>query len=461
MSSQQADVVICGAGIAGVTAAYELAVKRGAERVILVDERPPLSLTSDKSTEAYRNWWPGPDGTMIQLMNRSIDLLEQLAAESGNCFRLNRRGYLYVTADPAQARRYREMGQLAAEMGAGPLRVHAGQPDDPIYQPADPEAYANQPTGADLFLDQTLIRRHFPYVNRAAVAALHARRCGWFSGQQLGAYLLEQAKAAGAKLVAGRVTGVNLVNGRVESIQIVGENGPQTIQTPIFVNAAGPHAPAVAEMMGVTLPIFSERHLKLSFKDSLGCVPRHAPLLIWDDPQRLNWSAEEAEFLAETAETSWLLEALPAGVHGRPEGADAGQILLILWPYHAQTFAAPQFPLPDNPEFPEIALRGMARLIPGLQAYLERLPNFYVDGGYYSKTVENRPLICPLPVKGAYLLAALSGYGLMAACAAAELLADHITGGPLPGYAPAFDLARYDDPAYQQLLASAQFDGQL
>ena len=92
MAGTTADVVICGAGIAGVAAAYHLAVRRGITDVVLVDERPPLSLTSDKSTECYRNWWPGPGDSMVAVMNRSIDLLEELARESGNVFRLNRSG---------------------------------------------------------------------------------------------------------------------------------------------------------------------------------------------------------------------------------------------------------------------------------------------------------------------------------------------------------------------------------
>src|SRR5512137_2145144 len=102
MGGTSAEVVICGAGIAGVAAAYHLAVRRGVRGVVLVDERPPLTLTSDKSTECYRNWWPGPGDDMVALMNRSIDLLEELARESGNRFMLNRRGYLFVTADPTQ-----------------------------------------------------------------------------------------------------------------------------------------------------------------------------------------------------------------------------------------------------------------------------------------------------------------------------------------------------------------------
>ncbi len=54
------NVLICGAGIAGISAAYHLAVRHGVKDILLVDERAPLSLTSDKSTECYRNWWPGP-----------------------------------------------------------------------------------------------------------------------------------------------------------------------------------------------------------------------------------------------------------------------------------------------------------------------------------------------------------------------------------------------------------------
>src|SRR5712692_956719 len=120
MTDTTADVVICGAGIAGIATAYQLTVKHGIKRVVLVDERAPLTLTSDKSTECYRNWWPGPGDAMVSLMNRSIDMLEELARESGNVFHLNRRGYLFATAQPDQAARYLRAAEEAAALGAGP-----------------------------------------------------------------------------------------------------------------------------------------------------------------------------------------------------------------------------------------------------------------------------------------------------------------------------------------------------
>jgi len=48
---RSAEVVVLGAGIGGIAAAHELAVVRGVRDVVIVDDRPPLTVTSDKSTE--------------------------------------------------------------------------------------------------------------------------------------------------------------------------------------------------------------------------------------------------------------------------------------------------------------------------------------------------------------------------------------------------------------------------
>lgn len=450
MASRAADVVICGAGIAGVSLAYHLAVLHGLDDILLVDGRPPLTLTSDKSTEAYRNWWPGPDPSMIQLMSRSIDLLEDLALETGNRFLLNRRGYLYATAQPEQAEQLHQTARQASQQGAGPLRVYRGQSDDPRYQPADTEAFTGQPTGADLFLDPALIRQSFPYLSSEVVAALHVRRCGWFSGQQLGMILLEQARSGGVELVEAWVEGVEIAHGRVRSVRL---STGESVVCRAFVNAAGPMLRRVGVLLDIDLPVFSELHVKASFTDHLGVIPRDAPLLIWQDAQHLNWSDEERALFSESEDTAWLLQELPAGVHSRPEGGLASQQIIILWPYHAHPVDE-AFPIPSDPLFPELALRGMATMIPGLSAYFDRMPRPYVDGGYYTKTLENRPLAGPLPIDGAYVLGALSGFGLMASLGAAEIVAASIVEAEIPTYAAAFSPTRYGDPTYQTLLES-------
>jgi glycine/D-amino acid oxidase-like deaminating enzyme len=419
-----------------------------------------MSLTSDKSTEAYRNWWPGPDDAMLHFMNRSIDLLEELDAGSGHRIGLNRRGYLYVTGDSARVRTLVESARQAEKMGAGPLRVHAGAPGEPSYVAGNAEHWEGQPTGADLFLDPSLIRRTFPYLTDQAVAVLHARRCGWFSGQQLGMLLLEGAKAHGVRLLAGHVGAVQTRGGRVAGVTVETAAGIERIDTPCFVNAAGPLAPQVGALLGVDLPLFSELHLKIALEDKLGVVDRTAPLVIWEDEQCLPWGEDERAGLAESEETAPLLQPFPGGIHFRPEGGPGANTLLLLWAYHLEP-VEPRFPIAIDPQFIEIVLRGMTTLVPGLSVYLQRLPKSYVDGGYYTKTRENRPLIGPLGLDGAHVFAGLSGYGLMAALAGGELLAAHVTGAALPPYAGAFLLSRYEDKAYQAQLAAWGSTGQL
>ena len=135
-------------------------------------------------------------------------------------------------------------------------------------------------------------------------------------------------------------------------------------------------------------------------------------------------------------------------------------MVLLVWTYDVEP-VPPTFPVSFDPTYAEIALRGMSRMVPAFAGYLSRLPRCVVDGGYYTKTRENRFLAGPLPVEGAYVIGALSGYGLMSSNAAADLLAAHVTGAPLPPWAPAFRLERYDDPGYRARLESWGDSGQL
>ncbi len=453
------EIVICGAGIAGIAAAYHLSVKHKIKNILLIDEGPPLSLTSDKSTECYRNWWPGPGDAMVKFMNRSIDLLEELAGESGNCFHLNRRGYLFATARAEKARLFQAVAEEITNLGVGPLRFHE-ENSSSAYKPGAPQDFVDQPDGADLITDRQLIKKHFPYLASDTLALLHARRCGWLSAHQLGMYMLEKAREHGTVFRQARLEGVKVVKEKVEGVYIRAASGQIFLPTNYLVVAAGPFLPHVAQMMGIKLPVFHELHTKVVFHDYLRVIDRNAPLLIWTDPVSLPWSAEEKNSLREAAETKYLLEEFPGGVHTRPEGGPDSDVILIIWTYDVRP-VPPVFPFAVDPHYAEICLRGLARMIPGLEAYFGRMPKPVIDGGYYTKTRENRPLIGPLPVKGAFVIGALSGFGIMASCAAGELLAAHLTKSELPSYAPAFSLELYSDPQYQQLLETWTDTGQL
>jgi glycine/D-amino acid oxidase-like deaminating enzyme len=450
-------IVICGAGIAGISTAYYLAVEHGCRNVVVVDEGHPLSLTSDKSTEAYRNWWPGPDRAMTAFMNRSIDLMEGIAHATGNRINLNRRGYLYATADAGKVAWLHDMARTAEALGSGPVRVHetASSP----YAPSPERGFDVPLTGADLVADRSLIRRYFPFLAPCTMAVVHARRAGWLSAQQLGMAMLEAAREHGVRLLRGKAVGVDVGGGRVRSVHVEQGGERRLLEASHLVLAAGPMQKEMARLIGVDLPIVAERHRKVSFPDPLGAM-RMAPMLIWLDEQHLPWSDDERAALAEGDDTQWLLGRFPAGVHGRPEGSGGTASLLVLF-NHDHGPCDVVFPLSEETHYAEIALRGMATMVPGLAAYIGRGARPHVDGGYYIKTRENRPLIGPLPVEGAYASGAFSGFGVMASCAAGDLLARHITERALPDYAPAFLLSRYQDAEYCAMLDNWGDGGQL
>jgi glycine/D-amino acid oxidase-like deaminating enzyme len=457
MGNSSAGVVICGAGIAGISAAYHLAVKHGQRNVVIVEQGNPLSLTSDKSTEAYRNWWPGPDRAMTAFMDHSIDLIEGIARTTDNRINLNRRGYLFATADTGKIPFLKTMAQSAESRGGGPARLH--ETASSAYTPSPERGFDLALTGADVITDRSLIRRHFPFLAPETVAVAHARKAGWLSAQQLGMVMLEAARERGVQLVRGEIVGIDTAGGRVRSVTVERDGERQTLVATHLVLAAGPMQKEMGGLLGIDLPIVAERHFKVSFPDPLGAM-RPAPMLIWLDEQYLPWSEEERAALAEDEESRWLLEKFPWGVHGRPEGHGAGSTFLVLFNYGHGTSDV-VFPLPEQPHYPEIALRGMATMVPALTEYFGKASRPFVDGGYYIKTRENRPLIGPLPVEGAYMSSAYSGFGVMASCAGGDLIARHITGSALPDYAPAFLLSRYQDPEYCALLDAWGDGGQL
>jgi glycine/D-amino acid oxidase-like deaminating enzyme len=391
-----AEIVIAGAGMAGVAAAHQLAVREGLARVVLVDPRDPLSLTSSKGTEAYRNYWPGPDDTMVRFMNRSIDLLDALDSETAHAFELNRRGYVFLTTDPIEAER---------------LRRH----DSPTTQ----------------FIDSgRMIRERYPFITDGVRAMLHVRRAGYMNAAALGGYLLERARAHGVDLICDEVTGLVVHNERFAGVQLASGS---RIDARAFVLAAGPLLSEWTDRIPLGVPIVNELHGKIAFDDHARVIPRDAPLLIWNDVVDLGARG-----------------VFPAGVHLRPRGERS---ILGVWTYDTR-IERPAFPPVFAPDYFDIVIRGLAAMVPALTACVGDGRSAIVDGGYYCKAPDNRPLIGPTVIEGVYLLGALSGFGIMASQAAAELLAAHVLDQTRPDYAHAFHPARFADPAYQRVLAS-------
>ncbi|MEO7998853.1 MAG: FAD-binding oxidoreductase [Gemmatimonadaceae bacterium] len=429
-------IVIVGAGFGGVSAAYYLAARHGVSNVVLIDERDPLTLTSDKGTQGYRNWWPGPDDTMLRFVSRSIDLMEQAASETNNLFRLNRRGYLFATATESGVDDLRTTAARVSSFGMGAVREHIAQS---TYAAAPAEGYTDQPDGADLLLDDAA-HAAFPFLTTRTRAALHVRRAGWMNAPAMGSWMLRQAIGAGLTFVRDRVTAIDSLGGRVRGVVLA---SGQRIETNRVVLAAGPMLHDVSRMLGIELPLHHELHAKVTFADTQHIIPRWAPFTIWNDPVTLG----EQPF--------------PAGVHVRPVDGPHGNELFAIWTYHTEQ-CTPSWPPPFESNYGRNCIHGLAAMVPGMSVYANSNEYGFTDGGYYCKASDNRPLIGPLPVDGAYVVGALSGTGIMSSHAAGELLALHMTEKNLPEYANAFLPSRFDDPAYTAIVEGwGRLTGQL
>jgi glycine/D-amino acid oxidase-like deaminating enzyme len=419
------EVLVVGAGILGLSAAYFLAEK--GLPVVVLEREAPLACTSDKSTECYRVFWPG-DETLAALVARSLELIGTFSAVA----RPNHRGYLYVGEEEPLLL----MAQEAAH--AGPLRVHR---EASTY----PEEAA---WGLDLVRPGAL-EGVFPYLGHLrGKAALHVRPAGWFSAQGLGMGLLEGLRRMGGRLAYGEFLGLERQGGRPRYARV--RLGEEETLWPfgLLVLAPGPGLPGLLKALGLSLPVMAEPHFKAWFPDPLGLFPREAPLIIWNEPQEI-FTPEEKGLLQEEDGLAPLLASLPPGAHGRPEGEG---FLALYNPFPAEEI--PQGCLPTPPPWAgEVALRGLFPLLPRLSRYLGLRPR--VDGGYYVRTPENRPLLGPLE-EGVFLLGAFSGYGVMAALGAGELLARLALGEDPPSWAWTLAPGRFQDPSYCPGAAAAK-----
>lgn len=451
-----ADVAVIGTGNIGIAVAYYLIEHQETRNVVLIDPRDPMSLTSAQSGENYRNWWPHP--VMTDFTNDSITLLEKIAAASGNRINMSRRGYALVT------RRIKPI-DLIDELYSGYgsdaerlIRIHDG-PKTSTYKPPVSAAWERAPGGVDVLCHPSLIRETFPTYARDAATVLHIRRAGAISGQQLGQFMLEAIRAAGGRVLRGKVVAVE--NANPFTLTVATLEGRTTVRVPRIVNAAGPFLKEVATLFGEEVPVSCVYQQKIALEDREATLPRAMPFTIDLDGQKLAWSVEERAILAEDPYGARFLEPMQGGIHCRPDGAEAGRWIKLGWALNTSA-SDPHGPEPLNDQFPDLVLRAASRLHPALGTYIGRLPRgTHHYGGYYTMTNENWPLIGPMRTPGAFVAGALSGFGTMAACATGSLCAAWVNGNSLPSYASALSNARYADTKIMAELAALKSRGVL
>ena len=244
MASPSTSIAIVGTGIVGIATAYYLARNHGLTRITLIDHGQPMNFTSAHSGGNYRNWWPHP--AMVAFTNRSIDLMEEFACDSGNRINMTHRGYVLAT-------RKTNIDSLIAQLHAGLgdnvsrlLRTHSGS-ESAIYSGFDGTDWQSAPDGVDILTNQALIRKRFPWYDPRVRAIIHIRRGGDINGQQMGMYMLEYLRSVGVHRIVGEVRDVGQSGGF--QLGIATKNGTTLLFADLLVNAAGPFEGTISRML--------------------------------------------------------------------------------------------------------------------------------------------------------------------------------------------------------------------
>ncbi len=415
-------ITICGAGIAGIATAYYLLKKDRNTQIILIDKNQPLSFTTSKSGENYRDYWP--EENMRSFISDSILLMKELKLKYEDAsFDMINSGYNFVSHN--SEKKVFDTNLLS-----------------------DSKKYFEEIT------DNNVIQNNHSYLDKNIKKIVTVKNAGRIDVYALGSLLLREAKKMGLKQIEGEILDIN----KKDSSFNITLNSKQTIKTSKIVIAAGPFINNIAKMLGFQFPISNTLQRKFIIPDPKKIIPKNMPFTIYADSQFLNWSNDEIDFFSSDQKYKWLLNKFPGGLHIKPdsEGIKLG------WAFQTEHTKA-TWSIPKMDLFPQVVLKGASNFIPELSEYENNIPSPLIEyAGHYTRTKENWPLIGPAKEKNIFVIGALAGYGTMASCAAGKLCATYILKETkLPKYAKYFHPQRYEDTVILKEISKINNDGQL
>lgn len=169
-------VLICGSGIAGVATAYYLVKSGYAADIILLDRQQPLSLTTSKSGENFRDYWP--QKCMRDFSTHSIELMKALREEHGEgAFTMNFSGYDFISCKSG----------------------------DPVFA-ADSNPQLEALTSH--LTDAATIQKKYPHLSHEVKSVTSIKNAGNVDVYAMGSLLLQEANRCGVTSMTGEVVGI-------------------------------------------------------------------------------------------------------------------------------------------------------------------------------------------------------------------------------------------------------------
>jgi sarcosine oxidase subunit beta len=227
----QADVVVVGAGIMGLSIAYHLA-SRGVTNVTVVDRGYLCGGASGRNGGGVRAQWSSEAN--VRLMQESIRMCREFASKMKINVWFRQGGYLFLARTPAIRESLEKSVALQNTCG---LPTHMLTPTE--ARRIVPELSTDGVEAASYCADDGVVFP-WPFVWGYARAA-----------QKLGVEVLPFHDVVGFETRGARIDGVCIRSGDLRT---------HLLRTHKVVNAAGAWAPEVAKLLGVVLPNKPHRH---------------------------------------------------------------------------------------------------------------------------------------------------------------------------------------------------------
>lgn len=353
-----ASVVIIGGGISGVSIAYNLA-KKGVKDVVVIERDYLTSGSTGRCGAGVRMQW----GTEMncQYAKYSIDFYERANEELEYEYDIEFKqgGYLIVASTEKEEVQFRKNHELHKKLGI------------PSKMLTPKEAKEIIP-----YMDETKITCATFCPKDGHLNPFHGTQAYANAAERLGAKILKYTTVTGIRVEKGKVTGVETDKG--------------FISTPVVVNAAGGYSKAIADMAGVDIPLYPERHQILVTE----------PVAPLQGPMYMSFSLNI--YCQQSPHGSFIM--------GR---GDANE------PKDFNTKSSWNF------------MEEMARTCCDLLPLLKKLSVVRQWSGLYELTPDRQPLYGPVKeVEGFYLACGFSGHGFMFGPATGLVMSECILGQP-------------------------------
>ena len=359
MIKKSADVVIIGGGVVGCSIAYNLA-RQGCNDVVVLEKKYLASGSTGRCGAGIRQQW----GTEMncRLARKSMDIFEDMneILETERDIELKQQGYLLLAFSDAEMEQFRKNLALQDSIGIPSREITLNEAKEIVpYLNLDGVAGATFcPTDG--------------HANPFRVTQAYAD-----AARRLGVEIYTYTEALDIKVKGGRIEGVETAGG--------------VIKTDKVVNAAGGYSRVIGDMVGVDIPVKSERHEILVTEP---VEPIQGPMVM---------SFSYNIYCQQTPDGSFIMG------YGDPDEPES-------------------FNIKSNWHF----LEEMARKTTNLLPLLKNLRVVRQWAGLYNITPDKQPIIDESKeVPGFYMAVGFSGHGFMIAPMTGIIMSEMITGRKL------------------------------